>query len=468
MSRKNRRQFLQTSAAAGVGFWAAGGVAGRSVYALAAGEIRFGCIGIDGKGSSDTADAARPQHGKVVAICDVDDEKLSKAAATYTEAKKFHDYREMLDKYGGEIDAVTVSTPDHNHAPASVMAMRMGKHCFCQKPLTHSIFEARTMAQVAKEKKVATQMGNQGTSETALRKSAAMIKAGVIGKVSEVHVWTNRPIWPQGGPRSAAKPVPKELNWELWLGPAPYRPYGDSYHPFAWRGWWDFGTGALGDMACHTMNLPYAALNLRDPVSVQAESSGHNKDSYPQHSKITYKFPAIEGRPAVTMYWYDGRNRPAREILPTAEQMGVNSKQHGGLINTGSLFIGEKGKLFSPGDYAGDYNNSGVLTDGTYNALKVFPDKEFKYTRSPGHFTEWVNAIKGGKPAMSNFADYSGKLTETVVLGNLAVYAAAKEGLGAAVEWDAEKMTAKGAADLDKIIKTEYRKGYSLSLRENA
>jgi predicted dehydrogenase len=460
MSRKNRRQFLQTTAAAGAGFWVAGGVAGRSVYALAASDIRFGCIGIDGKGSSDTGDAAR--HGKVVAICDVDDQKLSKAASTYKEAKKFHDFREMLDKYGGDIDAVTVSTPDHCHAPASVMAMRMGKHCFCQKPLTHSIFEARTMAEVAKEKKVATQMGNQGTSETALRKSAAMIKAGLIGKVSEVHVWTNRPIWPQGGPRPKAGDVPASLKWELWLGPAPYRPYGSGYHPFAWRGWWDFGTGALGDMACHTMNLPYAALDLRDPISVQAETSGHNRDSYPQRSKITYKFAATGSRPAVTMYWYDGGSRPSNDVLPTPEQLGVDSKRRDQLVHTGALFVGEKGSLFSPGDYAGDYNNSGVLAGGAYNTLKTFPDAEFKYTRSPGHFREWVDAIKGGPAAMSNFPDYAGKLTETVVLGNLAVYAAASEGKGALIEWDAEKMTAKGASDLEKIVKREYREGYKL------
>jgi predicted dehydrogenase len=343
------------------------------------------------------------------------------------------------------------------------MAMRMGKHCFCQKPLTHSIYEARTMAEVAKEKKLATQMGNQGTSETALRKSAAIIKAGVIGNVSEVHVWTNRPIWPQGGPRSAEKPVPSFLKWDLWLGPAPFRPYGDSYHPFAWRGWWDFGTGALGDMACHTMNLPFAALNLRDPISVQAESSGHNKDSYPQHSKITYKFPALEGRPAVTMYWYDGRNRPSREILPTAEEMGVNAKRHDDLVHTGSLFLGEKGKFFSAGDYAGDYGNSGVLAGSRYTTLSKYPDKEFKYTRSPGHFREWAEAIKGGPAAASNFPDYAGKLTETVLLGNLAVFAATKDGeTGALVEWDAEKMVGKGAADLDKIVKREYREGYKL------
>ncbi len=466
MSRSNRRQFLQTSAAAGIGFWVAGGVAGRSVYALAASDLRFGCIGIDGKGSSDTSDASR--HGKVVAICDIDDDLLAKAGNLYKEAKKFHDFREMLDKYGGDIDAVTVSTPDHTHAAASVMAMKMGKHCFCQKPLTHSIHEARTMAQVAKEKKVATQMGNQGTSETALRKSAAIIKAGVIGKVSEVHVITNRPVWPQGEPRGTPKPVPKTVKWDLWLGPAPYRPYADGYHQFKWRGWWDFGTGALGDMACHTMNLPFAALGLRDPISVQAETTGHDKDSYPQRSKIVYKFAATESRPAVTMYWYDGGNRPSLEMFPTFEHFksakpkGTQKDYDDYFTKTGALFVGEKGKFFSPGDYAGDTDLSGVLAGSEYTTLRKYPDKEFKYTRSPGHFREWVNAIKEGPAAASNFIEYAVPLTETVLLGNLAVYAAEKKGPGPVIEWNAASMAGTGATGLDKILKREYREGYSL------
>jgi len=349
-----------------------------------------------------------------------------------------------------------------------VMAMKMGKHCFCQKPLTHSIYEARTMAQVAKDKKVATQMGNQGTAETALRKSAAIIKAGVIGKVTEVHVTTNRPVWPQGRPRSSPKPVPNTLKWELWLGPAPYRPYADGYHQFNWRGWWDFGTGALGDMACHTMNLPFAALDLRDPISVQAETSGHDKDSYPQRSRIVYKFAATSSRPAVTMYWYDGGNHPDLSLMPTlahfqsVDPKATQKRYDDYFTKTGALFVGDQGKFYSPGDYAGDYNNSGVLAGGKYTPLSKFPDKEFKYTRSPGHFREWVNAIKGGPAAASSFAEYAVPLTETVLLGNLAVYAAEKKGLGAVVEWDAEKMTGKGAEGLDKVVKREYREGYKL------
>jgi predicted dehydrogenase len=283
-----------------------------------------------------------------------------------------------------------------------------------------------------------------------------------------VHVVTNRPVWPQGGPRSAEKPIPKQLNWELWLGPAPYRPFGDNYHPFRWRGWWDFGTGALGDMACHTMNLPFAALGLRDPISVQAETSGHNKDSYPQRSKIVYKFAATDARPAVTMYWYDGGNRLSTEMLPTfehfksAKEKATQKDYDDYFTKTGALFIGEKGKFYSPGDYAGDMDASGVLAGGKYVTLKAYPDKEFKYTRSPGHFREWVNAIKGGPAAASSFNEYAVPLTETVLLGNLAVYAADKPGAGPLIEWDAEKMAAKGASGLEKILKREYRDGYKL------
>jgi len=212
-------------------------------------------VGIGGKGSSDSNDAGR--SGEMVAICDTDTGRLDGAAKRFEGAKKFTDFRVMLEEMGDKIDAVTVSTPDHTHAPAALMAMRMGKHCFCQKPLTHSIYEARLLGEVAREKGVATQMGNQGTAGSGLRKA-------------------------QGGDRPTPQPVPENLKWDLWLGPAPERPYGPGYHPFAWRGWWDFGTGALGDMACHTMNMPYAGLDLRDPISVQAETSDHNGDSYPK------------------------------------------------------------------------------------------------------------------------------------------------------------------------------------------
>jgi predicted dehydrogenase len=431
-SRSNRREFLKTTTLTGIGLWVA-----RGSYAdqpkSPNDQINFACIGIDGKGESDTADAAR--FGKVVAICDVDDTKLSKAAQKYPDAKTFHDFRRMLDELGKNIDAVTVSTPDHVHAVAAATAMRMGKHCFCQKPLTHTIYEARRLGEIAREMKVATQMGNQGTAGSSMRQWAADVRAGLIGTVKEVHVWTNRPIWPQGVPRPEAVNPPQYVHWDLWLGPAPERPYAPGYHPFAWRGWWDFGTGALGDMACHTLNLPFMALDLRNPASVQAETSGHNRESYPKWSIIHFDFPATEKRPPVALTWYDGGKRPASELFD-----GKTPPE------SGSLIIGDRGKLYTPGDYGG----GGQLLGDTAPVITTFES-------SPGHFEEWVRAIRGGEPAMSNFSDYSGPLTETVLLGNLAVWADGKK-----IEWDARHLQALNAPEVASIIRPKYRGGYSL------
>jgi predicted dehydrogenase len=436
MRQTSRRDFLKNAALTGVGVW----VGGRALAAESPNErIRFASIGVGGKGDSDTADAAR--SGDLVAICDVDEEILNKAAAKYPMARKYTDFRKMLEEMGKEIDAVTVSTPDHTHAPAASMAMLMGKHCFCQKPLTHSIYEARRLGEIAREKKVATQMGNQGTASSGLRKSAALIKAGVLGPVKEVHVWTDRPIWPQGGPRPEPADVPTTLHWDLWLGPAPQRPYGKGYHTFAWRGWWDFGTGALGDMACHTANMAFMALDLRNPTSVIAETSGHNKDSYPKWSTIIFEFPATGNRPAVKLVWYDGGKRPPAELMEGREPRG-----------SGSLVVGEKGKLYSPSDYGNDRVLLGGAEAGTREA-----GDEVSFTESPGHFEEWVRAIRGGEPAMSNFPDYAGPLTETILLGNLAVWADGKM-----IEWDAKRVRATNAPEVSPIIRPEYRSGYSL------
>ncbi|HAA60500.1 MAG TPA: dehydrogenase [Planctomycetaceae bacterium] len=428
-----RRDFLQTSAAMGTAFWVASDQESWAAPKSPNEKIRFACIGVGGKGSSDSADAGR--HGDVVAICDVDSNTLNKAGNRFKNAKKFNDYRDMLTKMADSIDAVTVSIPDHNHAPASAMAMKLGKHCFTQKPMTHSIYEARQMAILATKNKVQTQMGNQGTASSKLREGAAIVQSGVLGQIKEVHVWTNRPVWPQGGPRPKAATPPKHLNWDAWLGPAPERPYGNGYHPFAWRGWWDFGTGALGDMACHTMNMPFMALNLKDPISVEATNSGHNKDSYPKSSVITYEFPKLGERNAVKMIWYDGGERPAQKLLP---------KEHK-VPRTGSLLIGDKGMLLSPGDYA---SNSNIVIG--VDTPKV------DFEKSPGHFTEYARAITDGKPARSNFPEYAGPLTEVVLLGNLAVWAEKK------VEWDAKTLTPKNAPEVKQIVRREYRKGWTL------
>jgi predicted dehydrogenase len=378
----------------------------------------------------------------------VDDRTLNKVGDAHPKAKKFNDFRKMLEEMKGSIDAVTVSTPDHCHAAAAAMAMRLGKACFCQKPLTHSIYEARKLGEIARETKVATQMGNQGTANNTLRKAAAVARAGAIGNVKEVHVWTNRPIWPQGGDRPKPQEVPSHLHWDLWIGPAPFRPYGDGYHPFAWRGWWDFGTGALGDMACHTVNMPFMALDLRDPTSVVADTPGHNKESYPKWSIITFEFPANDKRQAVKMVWYDGGKKPGKELFDGKRiDNGKELLDAQEVSETGCLMIGDKGKLFAPGDYA---EHGHTLTGGATEPKVDFPN-------SPGHFEEYVRAIKGGEPAMSNFTNYSGPLTETILLGNLAVWASGKK-----IEWDAKNLVAKNAPEVAGVIKPEFRSGYTL------
>jgi predicted dehydrogenase len=435
--RANRREFLQTTGALGIGFWVAAGATAKESKSPNE-KIRFACIGVTGKGGSDSNDAKAA--GEVVAICDADRGIVnSEGEKRFPGAKRYTDFRKLYDEMGTKIDAVTVSTPDHVHAVAAAMGMRMGKHCFCQKPLTHTIFEARTLGEIAREKKIATQMGNQGTAEDGVRRAAALLKAKVLGEVKEVHVWTNRPIWPQGGARPKEEPVPANLDWEAWIGPAPLRPYGKGYHPFSWRGWWDFGTGALGDMACHTFNMPFMGLDLKDPTSVEAETSGHNKDSYPKWSLIKFEFPANDWRGPIAVHWYDGGKKVDRELLEGKKQ-----------ADSGCLIVGEKGKLYSPNDYGAEFDLMGGI-----EAPKV------EFEKSPGHFAEWVRAIKGGAAARSNFADYAGPLTETILLGNLAVWAAA-EGKGKKVEWDAKNLKATNSPELANIVKTEYRSGYTL------
>jgi len=434
----DRRRFLKSTALTGVGVFVAGKAAAEDSKSPNE-RIRFACIGVGGKGGSDSSDAAK--HGDVVAICDVDDNTLEKAGSKfYTGASRYNDYRKMLDELGKNIDAVTVSTPDHMHAPASALAMRMGKACFTQKPLTRTIWEARELGKIAAEMKVATQMGNQGTASNNLRKTAAVVQSG---NVKEVHVWTNRPIWPQGGARPAEGQVPANVHWDLWLGCAPPRPYAPGYHPFAWRGWWDFGSGALGDMACHTVNMPFMALDLRDPSAVQATTSGHNGDSYPKWSVITYDFPKNEAREACKMVWYDGGQKPAADLFE-GEQVS----------ETGVLLIGDKGKLFAPGDYC---EKGYKMLAGATDPGKV------AFEESPGHFKEFAEAIKGGQEARSNFANYAAPLTETILLGNLAVWAAAEADTpGKRIEWDAVNLKPTNAPEVEVVVKPTYSEGYKL------
>jgi len=462
----NRREFLQTSSAAmaGVGYW----VAARPAFAASKSpneKLNVAVIGAGGKGHSDCRNVAKTEN--IVALCDVDDKRASGIYTMFPKVKKYKDYREMLEKEEKNIDAVTVSTPDHTHAPASIMAMKMGKHCYCQKPLTHAVYEARMMKKVASEAGVATQMGNQGTGHDGLREAVEVIQSGGIGKVREAHVWTNRPVWPQateailkhrgvhaalhGANGSAGTPsAPPSMAWDLWLGTAPFRPYDPIYAPFAWRGWWDFGTGALGDMACHTANMAFMALKLGSPTSFQAISAETNSETYQAWSTITYEFPARGDLPPVKYVWYDGTKRGKRN-LPSKDVVGDLK-----ISSSGSLLIGDKGMLYSPNDYGSSY--------------KLLPKEKFADYEKPAptlprihsnldegnHHREWIAACKGGPKAMSNF-DYAAALTETVLLGNLAVRAG-----GLKVEWDGPNMKAKNWDEGAKLVKPEYRKGWTL------
>jgi len=447
----NRRQFLQASAAAGLGYWVAGGVTAAEP---ASERLNIACVGIGGKGDGDASQAAK--FGNIIAICDIDEGRLNNKAKSpaFAKAKKYFDFRKMLEENSRNIDAVTVSTPDHTHAAASIMAMKMGKHIYCQKPLTHSVFEARRMREVAREFKVCTQMGNQGTATDGLRTSVEIIQSGALGKIKEVHVWTNRPVWPQAPgltTRPRAEPVPAGIHWDEWLGPAPERPYGKGYHPFAWRGFWDFGTGALGDMACHTMNLPFMALKLGFPTSVVAESGPLNTETYPAWARVTYEFPARGDLPALRLTWYEGK-KDGRLVQPPVELLQGGTKFSG----SGSLIVGDKGTLYSPDDYGG----SRQLLPVRKFAGFVMPKQKLprhSVNEDEAMKKEWVEAIKKKDPklALSNF-DYAGMLTEAVLLGNVAIKAGKK------LMWDGPGFKITNDSDANKLLRREYRTGWKL------
>jgi len=456
MSRRvNRRRFLQASGLAGVGFWAAGGVGPAFAVPRGTGEkLNIACVGVGGKGSSDTDQAGNV--GNVIAICDIDDHTLDGMAKKFPKAQKFNDFRKMLETVK-DIDAVTVSTPDHTHAPAAIRAMRMKKHVYCQKPLTHDVYQARLMRETARRMGVCTQMGNQGTAEDKLREGVEVIRSGAIGPVREVHVWTNRPIWPQA-PSVTKRPKPEEpprhVHWDLFLGPAPERPYAKGYHPFAWRGWWDFGTGALGDMACHTANLAFMALKLGYPTTVEAENGPINPETYPGWARITFMFPARGDMPAVKFIWYEGKHEGKR-VLPPEDLLSKVLKPGQKLSDSGSLLVGDKGMLFSPNDYGAQYT--------------LLPQRRFEGYKPPartlprngrgdqGMKEEWVRAIMENKPsiALSNF-DYAAMLTEAILLGNVAMR------VGRKLEWDGEQMRVTNVPEAARFIKPAYRKGWEV------
>jgi predicted dehydrogenase len=429
----NRREFLSRSAAAAA---IAAGVWSERAPAASPSpneKLNVGCIGVGGKGWVDMNGCA---DENIAAICDVDELSLAKAQARFPKAQAYSDYRKMLQETS--LDAVTISAPDHVHAPAALMAMRLGKHVYCQKPLAHTIEEARLLRQVAEEKKVATQMGNQGHSDADSRQSVEVLRAGAIGAVREVHVWTDRPIWPQGMDRPKETPAaPPSLHWDLWLGPAQERPYHPMYHPFGWRGFWEFGCGALGDMGCHSLDIAFWALDLGLPKSVEAESSGVNGETAPKSSIVRYEFSARGDLPPVKVVWYDGGRRPHAELARKAT-LGAN----------GSLFIGEKGVMHVP---------------GFWGKGKLLPEAEFadyqapapSLPTSPGHYAEWIAACKGGSPALSGFP-YASVLTELVLLGNIALR------LGRRFDWDAQNMKAINCPEADRFLRKEYRPGWEI------
>lgn len=423
-------------------------------------RINVACIGVGGKGDSDVRETAAA-GGNIVALCDVDARFLNKKAASHPEAKKYIDFRKMLAEMDKEIDAVTISTPDHLHGIAASMAMNMGKHVFCQKPLTQTVFEARELCRIAKEKKLATQMGNQGSAGDGLRRAVEVIQSGVIGKPLELHVWSNRPIWPQGLERPKGEhPVPKELDWNLWLGPAQMRPYLQKvYHPFNWRGWNDFGTGALGDMACHTVNMPFRALKLGYPSLIECEMASRiYPETYPLTSRIRFEFPERDGLPPLKFWWYDGApskdNSPMRPYPDIVKDV-VNLR--GKLPESGCLIIGEKGKLFSPDDYGSMFflqleGEEKFVQGAKHEAVKGV---EQTIPRSPGHYKEWIEMIQTGKPAYSNF-EIAGYLTEIILLGCIAL----RVGEGVKMEWDGPNMRSPNCPDAARFVKREARTGW--------
>ncbi len=445
-SKFTRRRFLRQTVLGGSAAAMAGtfGAPGFGACRSPNEKLNIALIGPGGRGGANLQGVSGEN---IVALCDVDDRRAGGAFAAFPRAKRYRDFRKMLDEMEKQIDAVVVSTPDHTHAVASVAAMKMGKHCYCEKPLTWCVEEARVVRRTAARHKVATQMGNQGTASAGLRSGVKVLQAGLIGKVREIHVWSDRPWngWAQGEDRPQDTPaVPAGLDWDLWLGPAPKRPYHPAYLPGRWRMWQEFGSGALGDMGCHTMNVAAWAMKLEDPTSIEAESFPMNDETYPKWSIVRWEFPARGERPPVKLTWYDGfahgGKRPPQEWLDGLP-----------LTKSGALLIGEKGKFYQ--------------TNDTGTAWELLPQAKFRDNRdvaaiveaTPGadHHREWIEACKGGPPTKSNF-EYAARLTEMALLGNVALR------LGRRIEWDAEKMQAMNCPEAAPLVARPYRDGWSL------
>ena len=467
-----RRKFLGQSAAltAGVGYFASSAPKRLHAEDSPQNALSAACIGVGGKGSTDTTHIAE-QGVQIAGLCDVDGDTLTKKGREFTDAKQFSDFRDMLSELGDEIDIVTCSTPDHTHAVAAIQAMQMGKHIYCQKPLTWSIREARMMREIAEETGVVTQMGNQGTSQDGFRESVEVLQDGAIGDVTEVHIWSNRPFWPQGKGRPAGEdPVPANLNWDAWIGPAPMRPFvKGEYHAFNWRGWVDFGTGSLGDMACHTTNMPVMALKLWDPIAVTAVKNPGivEGETFPSNSIIKFEFPEREGLPACNFFWYDGGNLPPEEVLEGLPKRFLarieQQKQNPGKKGTsGAVVVGSKGKMLSPDDYGGKYHLLPKEDFSEYTAPEAtLPRIPWNGSIDARHKWEFVATCKGEyEPGtMSNFG-YAGRLTETILVGNLALRA----GEGKRIEWDANELKSTNVEEVNEFVDREAREGWEIAM----
>lgn len=406
--------------------------------------MNIACVGVGGKGGTDVS---KVSGENIVGLCDVDAGRLGQMGARFGAARRFADWREMFDGMGAGLDAVTISTPDHMHFAPAMAAIRMGKHVYCQKPLTHTVAEARALAEAARKAGVATQMGNQGMGHGPLRREAELVRAGVLGTVREVHAWTDRPgaFWRQGLQRPAGLGQPPAgLSWDLWLGVAPRRPYAPGYHPFAWRGFWDFGTGALGDMGCHLVNILALAFHLRDPMTVEAQSVGGTEESAPLWSVVTYQFPSLAAgggkpaQPAFKLVWHDGGSRPDPSL-------------YGGdtTLTNGIVLVGDRDTLVTSYEGGGRMLGGAKVTD-----FKEVPEVYGKPADwEQGHYDEWVAACKGAKTPPASRFDVAGPVTEAVLLGNVAIRSGRK------LRWDARRLRT-GDKTADALLSKRYPPGW--------
>lgn len=478
-SSPSRRTFIKQSAAASSFFLVPRHVLGGVGFTPPSDQLNLAAIGAGGKGASDIRNASVDGRERVVALCDVDfSGSASESAKRFPKAKRYADYREMLDSEP-DIDAVTISTPDHVHAPAAADAMERGKHVYVQKPMTHNIREARMLTEMAREQKIVSQMGNQGGSNPLLGMVQEWVDSGVLGNISKVQVWTNRPVWPQGGdmPEPDESKKPEELDWNLWLGPAEYRPYTPNIHPFNWRGWWDYGTGALGDVGCHLIDIPFRTLGLKYPTDAECSvasvysqmwTADYHPEGCPPASFITLHFAATDKSKApIEMTWSDGGIRPSHpEIIPADQDIGGANSANGVLI------LGENGLISTNINDSSPLMPKLYLNDGTTD---FGPEKEDNKEPEYGHHRLWVDACKAGfdspeHRALTSSFDYAGPMTETVLMGNLAIRSYMLKGKGKNGEffgrkkllWDGENMRITNLEEANQYVGRSYRDGWEV------